>query len=76
MTKGDLLADLVSHGDMSRVIVELHGMEVHARMMGLLMRSPWHMDAEVHYYYRPHPLAPDGVIIELECEGVSGKWSG
>lgn len=66
MTKGDLLADLSSHGMMSQMIVKQHGWNVHSRMLGILMRSSWKLDDEVHFYLRPHLLASDGIRIEFE----------
>lgn len=72
MTKGEILADLVSHGGISQTIVKLQGFDVQERLMGILMRTPWNMDAEVHYFFRPNFLAPDGVQIEVElAEDIS-----
>lgn len=66
MTKGDLLADLSSHGRMSQTIVKLHGWNVHSRMLGILMGTSWKLDDDVHYYFRPDHRAPDGLWIDFE----------
>lgn len=76
MRKGDLLADLVTHGDMSQAIVKLHGWSIQERLMGLVMRSDFQFDDEVHFYLRPHPLAPDGILIELETVGEEAEYYG
>jgi hypothetical protein len=65
MTRGELLASLVSHDDLSQLIVRLHGERVQARLMALAMSAPWSMDAEVHYWFRPGRYA-DGVQVELQ----------
>jgi hypothetical protein len=76
MRKGDLLADLVTHGAMSQTIVKLHGWSIQERLMGLVMRSACQFDDEVHFYLRPHPLARDGILIQLEIVGEEADYCG
>lgn len=65
MTRGELLASLVSHDELSQLIARLEGPRVQARLMSLAMSAPWPMDAEVHFWFRP-AVAEDGVQVELQ----------
>lgn len=68
MTRGEFLADLVSHGGMSQIIARTEGFDVQARLMSLVLSAPWDMDDEVHFW-----LHPDGRgDIQIELERVHG----
>ena len=68
MTRGELLADLVSHGGMSQLIARLEGFDVQARLMALAMSAPWAMDDEVSFWFRPDGRGD----IQIELERVRG----
>lgn len=68
MTRGELLADLVSHGGMSQIIVRLEGFDVQARLMSLVMSAPWEMKDEVHFWFRPDGRGD----IQVELQKVRG----
>lgn len=65
MTRGELLASLVSHDDLSTLIVRLNGERVHSRLMALAMSAPWPIETEVHYWFHPGRYT-DGVQVELQ----------
>ena len=66
MKQGDLIADLVSFGPFSKMLVELLGWDIHERLMGEVMMTRWFMDDEMHVYFRPDTSAPAGLRIDLE----------